>query len=82
MIESSVNDGYFFVSRLRLVEEISAIKKYPPTFELIVLEPFPIVLEGRAQTVRAHKKSELGERVCSAPGWVSVFVYTTHICVV
>ena len=67
-MESLVNDDYFFVSRLRLVEEISAIKKYPPTFELIVLEPFPIVLEGRAQTARVHKKSELGERVCCAPG--------------
>ena len=33
-----------------------------------VLEPFPIVLEGRAQTARVHKKSELGERVCCAPG--------------
>ena len=70
-MESLVNDDYFFVSRLRLVEEIFAT-----TFELIVLEPFPIALEGRAQTVRAHKKSELGERVCCAPGWVSVFVYT------
>ena len=62
-MESLVNDDYFFVYRLRLVEEIFAT-----TFELIVLKPFPFVLEGRAQTARVHKKSELGERVCCAPG--------------
>ena len=67
-MESSVNDDYFFVSRLRLVEDIFATKESHPTFESIVLEPFTIVLEGRAQTARAHKKSELGERICCAPG--------------
>ena len=75
-MESSVNDDYFFVSRLRLVEDIFATKESHPTFESIVLEPFTIVLEGRAQTARAHKKSELGGVFAVLRGGVSVFVYT------
>ena len=70
MIESSVNDGYFFVSRLRLVEEIFAT-----TFELMCWSRFQLYWRGELKLRESTKSLNWGRGFAVLRGGVSVFVY-------
>ena len=69
-MELLVNDDYFFVSRLRLVEEIFAT-----TFELMCWSRFQLYWRGELKLRESTKSLNWGRGFAVLRGGVSVFVY-------